>query len=263
MEQTKLNSGNLQISVGSLYEFFNGVINTGDTIMMHSSLSAIGWFKEGPKAVVDAFLEMVGPQGNLIMPSPTTSFSKTHFFDVRNTPSEAGLLSEVFRKKVGVRRSCVPMASFVAFGANSKDFTNKYNSYLDTDSPFTKLFAKNGKVILFGVDYNKCTIYHLSEERMKVESDHYMTFDGTIVDWDGNSYTGGQRYFVRKDLNTRKDARMVGMLFEGEGGVVKRRFGGGLVRTFIAKDFDDYCMDVLEKNRHVFLKCYDDDSLFI
>ena len=103
------------------------------------------------------------------MLAATTSFSKTSFFDVRNTPSEVGLLSETFRKRDGVIRSCVPMVSFIAWGSDVLDFTRSYDAYLDPESPFLKLLELDGKIILFGVDYDRCTLCHLSEERLEVD----------------------------------------------------------------------------------------------
>ena len=44
-------------------------IEPGITVMMHSSLSALGPVKGGPEAVVDALSEVVGPDGKLLVPA--------------------------------------------------------------------------------------------------------------------------------------------------------------------------------------------------
>ena len=44
-------------------------IEPGITVMMHSSLSALGPVKGGPEAVVDALSEVVGPDGTLLVPA--------------------------------------------------------------------------------------------------------------------------------------------------------------------------------------------------
>ena len=44
-------------------------IRTGDAVMMHSSLSALGFVDGGAETVVDALLETVGPDGTLLVPA--------------------------------------------------------------------------------------------------------------------------------------------------------------------------------------------------
>ena len=56
-------------------------VNEGDSLLVHSSLSKIGYVEGGAQTVVEALLETVGKNGNLLMyfpknPSPTTKSSK-------------------------------------------------------------------------------------------------------------------------------------------------------------------------------------------
>lgn len=232
---------------------FSNLLNNGDTVLVHASLKAFGWFQEGPEMIIDALLATIGPTGNLVMPTATTSFSNTGFFDVRHTPSETGLLSEVFRQKRGVVRSCVPMASFAAYGHLAEEFTRPYNSYLDDTSPFSALLNLNGKVMLFGVDYNRCTLYHLSEERHHLPYNCYKVFEGTIVDHSGIIIKGGQRYFVRKDLTLEKNANPVGCKFQNQGIAKLQKLANSQIIVFSAIDFDFFCMRQVEIDNNVFL----------
>lgn len=47
-------------------------VRTGDTLLAHSSLSALGWVCGGPVAVVRALLDVLGPDGTLVVPTQTT-----------------------------------------------------------------------------------------------------------------------------------------------------------------------------------------------
>ena len=52
-------------------------VEKGDTLLVHSSLSKIGYVEEGPKTVVSALLKSIGENGNLLMPSsPNASLQK-------------------------------------------------------------------------------------------------------------------------------------------------------------------------------------------
>lgn len=41
----------------------------GDIVLVHSSLSALGFVEGGAQTVIDTLLSAVGPQGTLLMPA--------------------------------------------------------------------------------------------------------------------------------------------------------------------------------------------------
>lgn len=230
-----------------------GGVQEGDTVLIHASLKSIGWFANGPHTVLGALRRVLGVSGTIIMVSASREFSKTGKFDVLGTPADTGLLAETLRKTEGVDRSSMPMVSFIAMGPMKEAFIKPFNSYLDADSPFSALFAMKGKILLLGVGYTKCTLYHLSEERARVPYNFYKTFAGTLIDRDGREVAVSQTYFVRRDLSTKKDATRVGERFEHEYPVHIKKLGNGLVRVFDACAFDAFCDASLRDDPHSFL----------
>ena len=79
-------------------------ITKGDTIMLHSSLSKLGYVEGGAETVITAFLELVDKDGTLVMPSfPAIGFNYDYLksnpvFDVLHTPSKMGVITDVFCK---------------------------------------------------------------------------------------------------------------------------------------------------------------------
>lgn len=227
-------------------------LSPGDDVLIHASLRALGTFQPGPDIIIDALFDVVGQAGTVVMMTDTRSFAKTRRFSV-DQPSETGLLTERFRQRQGVRRSLVPMVSFAAAGARASDYLQTYHSHLDSTAPMTRLLENDGKILLLGIGYAKCTLYHLAEERHSSPYNYYKTFEGSLVSADREIAPISQRYFVRRDLSVKKDPSIAGRMLEHRGQAIVLPLGNDSVRAFRARDFDVCCMDALEASPNAFL----------
>ncbi len=163
-------------------------ITHDDVLLVHSSLSSLGWVVGGAVTVIQALLNLVGSNGTLIMPAQSSSYSdpvgwknppvpQSWFQTIRDcmpafephiTPTSGmGIIPEVFRKFPDVLRSDHPLLSFVAKGKDAKYITEGHPlSYgLGNRSPLGKINELNGKILMLGTDYNTCTSLHLAEVR--------------------------------------------------------------------------------------------------
>ncbi len=149
-------------------------IKSGDTLLVHSSLSRIGHLTAGPKTFVDALLAAVGPNGNLLMPtSPNAVYQlnyirNTPFFDVLQSPSNTGKITEYFRTLPEAKRSLHPTEPVSAVGPMSeyfiKDHFNQLTPY-NENSPFFKVGKEGGKILYVGVTLdNAGTSLHTLED---------------------------------------------------------------------------------------------------
>lgn len=144
-----------------------GGIERGDVILMHSALSSIGQVEGGADAVIDAVLDVIGPEGTFAV--STMSFE--HPFDPANAPSTVGIISETHRKRPNSVRSLRPVHSVNAIGARAEELTrdhDKCETNCGEGSPFLKLRDMNGKIILLGVDLSRNTTLHAIEDVMDV-----------------------------------------------------------------------------------------------
>jgi aminoglycoside N3'-acetyltransferase len=242
----------MNITQKQVVDVLSTVVDAGDDVFIHASLGALGHFDGGIDGLINAIRDATGPHGTVIMMSDTRSFAKTGRFSI-DQPSETGLLTEKFRLTSGVRRSCVPMVSFCAVGARADHYLQPYNSHLDESATISRHLLNNGKILLMGVSYEKCTLYHLAEERCNVPYNMQKEFLGILIK-DGLPFGPiSQRYFVRRETTIRKDPFIAGRMLEDAGLVRVVPIGNSVIRAFRAPDFDACCMRALEKNPLAFL----------
>ena len=142
-----------------VYALKLGGIENGDVVLMHSAMSAIGHVEGGADTVIDAVLDAVGPDGTFAV--STMAFD--HPFDVENSPSTVGIISETHRKRPNSLRSLRPVHSINAIGAKAEELIRDHDlceTNCGVGSPYLKLREMGGKIILLGVDMNRNTALH-------------------------------------------------------------------------------------------------------
>jgi len=144
-------------------------IRRGDCLLVHSSLSSLGYVEGGADCVIDALLEAIGPEGTLVLPTLTFNIVNANnpVFDVRSTPSVVGRITEVFRQRDGVVRSLHPTHSCAAAGPLADALTEGHEKDITPcgrRSPFARLIDKDGRIVFLGVDLSCNTTFHALEE---------------------------------------------------------------------------------------------------
>jgi aminoglycoside 3-N-acetyltransferase len=190
----QLEQNNQIITQGQIEEVLINIgIKSDDVIMLHSSLSKIGFVQNGAETIISAFLKVIGNNGTLVMPAfPAMGYNYDYLqlnpvFNVNSTPSKMGIVTEVFRKMNGVKRSLHPTDSVCALGQRAEFITDSHFNQLtpyNVNSPFYKLCTLNAKIILLGVDFNSLTNLHTLEDAVnnfKFPIYHSHVFECEIV----------------------------------------------------------------------------------
>ncbi|MEO1203417.1 MAG: AAC(3) family N-acetyltransferase, partial [Pseudomonadota bacterium] len=160
-------------------------LRPGLTVMVHSSLGNVGWTVGGPVTVVRALLELLGPDGTLVMPAESPHVSdprhwndarvreewfdaiREHLpvFDPLTTPTTMGVIAEAFRSYPGTRRSDHPMVSVCANGRLADEITAEHSLEFceGRGTPFEKLYDVDAHTLLLGVGFDRCTSLHFAE----------------------------------------------------------------------------------------------------
>lgn len=197
-------------------------ISTGDTLIVHSSLSTLGFVIGGAQTVVEALLESIGPTGTLTMPGHNGALSEPSYwknppvpqnwwpivratmpaFDLNLTPlREMGIIPEVFQRLPGVRRSNHPRTSHLAYGPLADIITNNHSlAYgLGEQSPLARLYECDAQVLLLGVPHANNTSLHLAEYRAVWPSKTHTTQGSPVL------VDGRREWITYKELETCAD----------------------------------------------------------
>jgi len=136
--------------------------------MVHSSLGRVGWTEGGPVAVIRALLEVLGPDGTLVMPAESPQLgdpANRDVFDPHTTPTTMGAIPEAFRSYPGTLRSSHPLVSVCANGRLAQEITAQHALEFceGRGTPFEKLYDLGAWTLLLGVGFNRCTSLHYAE----------------------------------------------------------------------------------------------------
>jgi aminoglycoside N3'-acetyltransferase len=136
----------------------------GQVLLLHASFRALRPVEGGPRGAIEALLEVLGPEGTLVMPSWTGRDDVP--FDAWTTPAAAdlGALADTFWRMPGVRRSAHPFA-FAARGLRAEEVVAGPLTLPPhaPASPVGRVHALDGRVLLLGVGHDADTTLHLAE----------------------------------------------------------------------------------------------------
>lgn len=164
-------------------------VRPGETLLVHASLSSLGWVCGGPVTVVHALLDALGDDGTLVVPTHSGENSDpAHWgnppvpeawwadirasmppYDPRTTRSHGvGVLPETVRTWPGAVRSAHPQTSFAAVGPRAATLTEGHapDCRLGEHSPLARLEEAEARVLLLGAGFGSCTAFHLAEYRL-------------------------------------------------------------------------------------------------
>ena len=240
-------------------------VKEGSIILVHSSLSSIGWVNGGPTAVIAALMNVVTPSGALVMPTQSGELSEPSkwgnppvpeawwedirqtmpaFNEVTTPTSGMGQIAEAFRSYPGVSRSNHPAVSFAAWGKEKAQVlaNHSIDFGLGEESPLAKLYQLNAQILFIGTGYDTNTAFHLGEYRAP----------GNQIVLEGAPIIKNEKrvWQIYQDIEFQEEEfEQMGHLFDQQHQVNKGLIGQAESRLFSLKEAVDYAKTFLREKR--------------
>ena len=188
-----------------IHKFSQLGIKRGDTLLVHASLSSLGYVVGGAEALYLALREVIGIEGTIVVPSQTVEISDPASWQYPPVPDEWHAVIRdampayskklsyskamgAFSQFIGILpnsiRSNHPMYSFTAIGEKAIEIIGQdsFDFPFGDESPLGRLYSIGAKIILIGTDFETNTSIHLAENRLNraviQESSKILTKDG-------------------------------------------------------------------------------------
>lgn len=241
-------------------------VRTGGTLIVHSSLSRLGWVAGGAQAVVEALFAVAGPDGTVVVPTHSSDLSdparwqeppvpeswwpviraEMPPFDPATTPTRMmGAIVECFRHADGVLRSDHPRHSFAARGPDAGLITAEHDlaDSFGERTPLARCYDLDAQVLLLGVGHANNTSLHLAETRADYTRTRVRQGSPMLVD--------GRRTWVayeEVDIDD-SDFDTIGVAFAQSGAQTEGPAGAGVAKCMPQRAIVDFAVAWMTANR--------------
>ncbi|WP_328482620.1 AAC(3) family N-acetyltransferase [Streptomyces sp. NBC_00377] len=236
-------------------------VEPGEILLVHSSLSSLGWVCGGPVTVVRGLLDVLGPDGTLVVPTQSGDLSDPALWSNPPVPAQwwqriratmpaydplitpalgVGVIPETVRTWPGALRSAHPQTSFAALGARAAELVEGHapDCRLGERSPLARLEKAGARVLLLGAGYATCTSFHLAEYRIPAP----------LVEVGRPGPDGTWEVMTEVSIDSDRFDEL-GHDFERDRDVVRGRVGAADVRLFPVADAVAYAQRWLPLHR--------------
>lgn len=242
-------------------------VDRGDIVMVHSSMSALGWVAGGAQAVVEALRAAVGPSGTLVMATQSGHLTDPAQWNNPPVPKEwvdvirsevpaydpgltltrgMGQVVECFRGHPETVRSAHPTLSFAANGPAAGEIIggHELTAAFGETSPLATMFELDAMVLMLGCGYKENTSLHLAEHRASWPSKRDCLEGAPLL------IDGERKWVEYHDLEPNdEDFEQIGSAFAVTGQQATATVGTGQARLSRQRALVDFAVEWMNANR--------------
>lgn len=244
-------------------------IAPGDTVMLHAAVGSIGWIAGGPGEVLAGVLDVLGPEGTLMMAVGWEGSPHDFLANVPEVPPallqlwpaydpatsrathEWSVLTECLRTWPGAQRSQHPDSSFAAVGRLADDLTRDHplNYGMGEGSPLAKLCQHGGKVLLLGAPLSALTLLHHAEHLADVPDKQIVRYKAPILSNGQKEWIDIEEFATSQCLPWRGSIELfeaIARHYLQEGQGIVGRVGAAVSYLFDAAALNDFAVTWIE-----------------
>ena len=214
----------------------NANIKKTDTVLVHTSMRAIGKVEGGCDGLIDAFCSYL-TDGLFLVPTHTwDSVGKEHpVFDARTEKPCIGALPTVAAFRPDGVRSLHPTHSIAAFGKRAAEFVRgeeRATTPCPAGGAWARLCDEDAKILLIGVGLNRNTYIHAVDEMLELPDRLVPPIPLTVIDHEGVRH---ETLFQKHGHTGSEDFDVFRPPFEACGALTYGSLGNAKVGIFHAK----------------------------
>ena len=209
-----------------IHKFSELGIKRGDTLLVHASLSSLGYVVGGAEALYLALREVIGIEGTIVVPSQTVEISDPASWQYPPVPDEWHAVIRdampayskelsyskamgAFSQFIGILpnsiRSNHPMYSFTAIGEKAIEIIGQdsFDFPFGDESPLGRLYSIGAKILMIGTDFETNRLNReVIQERSKIltkDGEKWISFKNIELDL-YDDYLEIQNRFMKQHL---------------------------------------------------------------
>ena len=213
-------------------------------ILVHVSLSKIGYVDNGPDSLISVMKEIISDDGIIVMPA---------YNSYGEYKPNLSIVNEIFKNQCDTIRTNHVIASFAVWGKEKEkigvniEYTEEGLSFEAGErSPLAKLYDNNGWSLMIGTDYSTCTILHLAENRANwpskvIFTEEYLSSDGKRISFHDVAYEEADFNVIGNEFES---------IYKDDGSIFRfGKVGNAACRLINQRAFVDFAVDWMNKNR--------------
>lgn len=181
-------------------------VNPGAALLLTADLTRISWLlrhagaRKAPYALLDAFLERLGPEGTLVIPTFNHDLRSGDRYDPRRSPTITGSLGQAALRHPAFARTGNALHSFAVAGRLQPEFLAvEATSSFGERSAFALLRMYRFRLLALDMHADQAFSYfHHVEELEAVPYRHWRTLDLEYVGPDGGSSRRSFRLYAKR-----------------------------------------------------------------
>lgn len=226
-------------------------------VMVHSSYKSLRGVSEGPDGLIDAVQEFVGDNGTVLIPTFNfTCWPDEHYYDILESPSEMGVVTEFARMRKEFKRTPHPIYSFAVCGKHQNAFVEAPSlSTMGENSVFELFHRLNGLIISIGLDYNDSfTFVHHVEYSANAKHRRVKDFGGVYLDSKRNISNKKFQMYVRSTKKSKTFVNPALEVMEKEGIINNFLLGNAKIDYSFAQEYYSRCFSLVSEDPKLFYK---------